>query len=500
MIPMIAPDGSLGEVPQERVDEAVQAGGKLGVWIKAPDGSHGIVPRENLIHALKAGGEVLRNDPTQPPEEKLTLGSAAKAAAQGVGDVLEGIGRGAIGLVKTPYEIAKAAATPPQTTAEGAAAAIGPPGLVAKRLILDPMNQLADQARKETGVKKVAMAAMSGVPLAGPMIANFANQIQRPEDIAKAAGEALALKEVPTVVGKVAEEAKAVQPYLKERNLRLGEQGIKDVAKASGKNLGFGEDLKLSIPELQKIQKEQPLEAGGNMKVRELVEKLDKRLDEKWNADHVQVINRNPNVPVDEAAIVKAGADKLTPGSIRADPAGAKSAQKWLDEQVNKPMDVKTADEFRHGLHVKTKASFGQDSPIEMEVKKAVLSETRKQIDKSLIDAGEESITQANRSWGALSNIRDVLESRMNAAERMPSRSGMALGAITGFAGKTIKRNFVGAVLSLRDLIKVAKGGPGEQLETALDRLVRAGEVPKSPPSQAPDLLEKSRSKLRGKE
>ena len=56
MVPMIAPDGSYGEVPQARVQDAISAGGKIGVWFKAPNGSTGIIPRENVPAAVKAGG------------------------------------------------------------------------------------------------------------------------------------------------------------------------------------------------------------------------------------------------------------------------------------------------------------------------------------------------------------------------------------------------------------------------------------------------------------
>ena len=56
-VPMVAPDGSIGEVPQDQVDAAVRGGGKVGVWMKAPNGSVGIIPRERVADAVKAGGK-----------------------------------------------------------------------------------------------------------------------------------------------------------------------------------------------------------------------------------------------------------------------------------------------------------------------------------------------------------------------------------------------------------------------------------------------------------
>lgn len=58
-VPMFAPDGSLGDIPYERMHEALTAGAKMGVYIKAPDGSQGIVPADRTNDAIKAGGKVV---------------------------------------------------------------------------------------------------------------------------------------------------------------------------------------------------------------------------------------------------------------------------------------------------------------------------------------------------------------------------------------------------------------------------------------------------------
>ena len=51
MIPMIAPDGSVGEIPKDKVQDAVSAGFKLGFFMKAPDGSTGVIPRDRAGEA-----------------------------------------------------------------------------------------------------------------------------------------------------------------------------------------------------------------------------------------------------------------------------------------------------------------------------------------------------------------------------------------------------------------------------------------------------------------
>ena len=53
--PMFAPDGRIGDVPNDRVQDAVQAGFKAGVDMISPKGIRGTVPQERAQEALKAG-------------------------------------------------------------------------------------------------------------------------------------------------------------------------------------------------------------------------------------------------------------------------------------------------------------------------------------------------------------------------------------------------------------------------------------------------------------
>jgi hypothetical protein len=66
MVPMIAPDGTAGSVPQDQVQAAVAAGGKLSVRILAPDGTAGAVPMDRVHDALNAGGQLMGEPPRAP--------------------------------------------------------------------------------------------------------------------------------------------------------------------------------------------------------------------------------------------------------------------------------------------------------------------------------------------------------------------------------------------------------------------------------------------------
>jgi hypothetical protein len=58
-VPIFAPDGTLGDVPYERMHDAIAAGGKPGVTIKSPDGSLGVIPADRTQDAVKAGGSIV---------------------------------------------------------------------------------------------------------------------------------------------------------------------------------------------------------------------------------------------------------------------------------------------------------------------------------------------------------------------------------------------------------------------------------------------------------
>jgi hypothetical protein len=53
--PMLAPDGTSGEIPVERVNDAIKAGFRMGVNMIAPSGESGTIPVEHAEKALKAG-------------------------------------------------------------------------------------------------------------------------------------------------------------------------------------------------------------------------------------------------------------------------------------------------------------------------------------------------------------------------------------------------------------------------------------------------------------
>jgi hypothetical protein len=75
-VPIFAPDGTLGDIPQEQLATAVKAGAKPGVHITGPDGSPGVIPADRVPDAANAGAKVV---PFEDQPAKSFWGETAKA-------------------------------------------------------------------------------------------------------------------------------------------------------------------------------------------------------------------------------------------------------------------------------------------------------------------------------------------------------------------------------------------------------------------------------------
>lgn len=83
--PIFAPDGTVRDIPQERVQDALSAGGKRVVKMSDPSGTLRFIPEDQVNAATQAGGK-LYQDPNAPPN---TLGDMADVAWQGVKGALQ---------------------------------------------------------------------------------------------------------------------------------------------------------------------------------------------------------------------------------------------------------------------------------------------------------------------------------------------------------------------------------------------------------------------------
>lgn len=55
MVQVFAPDGTLGDIPYDKLHDAISAGAKIAAKVKAPDGTVGFIPGDRVPEAMKAG-------------------------------------------------------------------------------------------------------------------------------------------------------------------------------------------------------------------------------------------------------------------------------------------------------------------------------------------------------------------------------------------------------------------------------------------------------------
>jgi hypothetical protein len=232
MAPVIAPDGSTGEVPIERLQDAIKAGGKPAVWMKAPDGSPGIVPRERALDAINAGGRAFGS------LQALQQDDATKAASEAgppkwygftPGNILKNAWEGGKQLVTGAGELGKDLITNPDwVTGKNS---------TLEKFVIQPSEQQVVKTGQALNagrpVEAAGHALASAVPFAGPWAASLGEQAGR-GDIGGAVGN---------VAGTVATGAAVA-------NAGKGVAALNDLAAKGAKVVG---DIGLRNPDVASI-------------------------------------------------------------------------------------------------------------------------------------------------------------------------------------------------------------------------------------------------------
>lgn len=187
LVPMISPDGRSGDIPADRVNEALAAGFKGAVVMTSPDGQQGYVPHDRANDAIKAGFKV-----GQPGAQAFAdRGQNAEGGFSALGSDLVGMVKGAAsnpaamlgatgpialgrqlaGSGAAYQERVKAGRAPAYAVAAGANEAIG--------VNAKGMEQSADQGSMSgvlghAAAVPVAMAITEGVAKGAPVVTRVA--------------------------------------------------------------------------------------------------------------------------------------------------------------------------------------------------------------------------------------------------------------------------------------------------------------------------------------
>jgi hypothetical protein len=116
MVQVFAPDGTLGDIPYDRLHDALDKGAKIAAKVKAPDGTVGFVPGDRVPDAIKAGGQRVPLDMNEADGGKPGFWSQAydklkSQIPQSGGDLAKALGGSGL------YEAAKAVPQGPAAVA-----------------------------------------------------------------------------------------------------------------------------------------------------------------------------------------------------------------------------------------------------------------------------------------------------------------------------------------------------------------------------------------------
>jgi len=91
-VPMFSPEGLLGDIPYEKMQQARQAGGIPAVQMKSPEGETGWIPANRLQDAVKAGGQLLpvEQQEVQHPGAWQAIMEDSLGIARGLAPILGG--------------------------------------------------------------------------------------------------------------------------------------------------------------------------------------------------------------------------------------------------------------------------------------------------------------------------------------------------------------------------------------------------------------------------
>lgn len=238
--PIFAPDGSIRDIPDDQVQSALSAGGRVAVRMKDPQGTLRYVPQDSVEQAKQAGG-TLADNPT--PHEN-SIWTAVKEFGKEIN---------------------------PITALTGLRDAVNSP--------IDSLNAAGENMVKrwKLGAGQIKQGDIAGgsanllygtVPFVGEAVAQRGDQFARGE-IAKGVGGSLGIGVNLAAPGAV--KGAKVPEFLKQGTAKLSERMYQSALKPPPGSYSSGEVKDLVSTGLKN---EIPISSGGAEKLNSLVENL----------------------------------------------------------------------------------------------------------------------------------------------------------------------------------------------------------------------------------
>lgn len=192
-----------------------------------------------------------------------------------------------------------------------------------------------------------------------------------------------------------------------------------------------------------------------------LAQDIDARQEKLWKESHDPGIKRHADAPIDQNAIINAAKSVVNKTSEIANDTGAAKVNKWVKEQLSKPLNLKEADDLIRELNKDLEKSSPETyAPLEVRARQEVVKELRNQVDQTLTASGEQPVKGVNRRWGALGNIKDRLQERAAQLARTESKESPVPDWVKTYAFLHPESGIVAGVgVKATGLLKKTPGG-----------------------------------------
>jgi hypothetical protein len=367
---MISPDGRLGDIPAERVNEATAAGFKQAVVMTSPDGQLGYVPHDRANEAVKAGFKV-----GQPSAQAFAdRGQNAEGFASAVGSDLAGMAKGAAPLLAGPAGVAYQAGK----QAIGEAKSYVQTGKT--------VEENAADERAAAGHGKAYQTA-AGVNEALGVNVKGMEQAADTGDVSGVLGHAAAVPVAAAITTGVAKAAPAGVSLAGKGARMIAEKSIEQTLRPMPKMFRFGKDPVGFVLDNKITANSLP----------ELKANIDTALQAK-NSELNGVLANAPKVDLQPAALDLQNAIRRA-GTQRNLPVARQLSKLYNDMFVNKPMVVSAVDAAEIKRGIQDSINWESDGP--------GLSSAKKQLQHSV---GEQIYKSAPNARGISEDISSGIE------------------------------------------------------------------------------------------
>lgn len=403
-VPMLAPNGQTGEIPQDKVQDALKAGFKQAVEMTSPDGKIGYIPVDRQQDALKAGFKLNIATPEEAPDTRNSIqksfdeNTKTSPSDSPLGTLL----KSTVSAIGSPF-------VHPVDTITGM--------IQAYRHPIDTAHAEVDQM--------YADKAAGGIPYAA---AKFAGNALGSVALGEAGGAAIrTLPKPTTVLGRAALLGKTPEAAY-ESALRPSTT-LSQAERSAIVNTGLKEGIPISKAGLEKLQ--------GS------IQDLNKSI-----ADNIA---KDPNRPIDPNKV-----------ATRADAAKAKfrnqvNAQGDLDAieasknqflKENPSLGAADAQAMKQGTYRVLKGKFGEQGSASVEAQKALARGLKEEIATQFPE-----IAKLNAQESRLLDLSPVLERAVNRISNHQAIgigtpvAGAAAEAVTGSGGAGVVASVLKGVL-----------------------------------------------------